>query len=374
MKTSIGNTPEVVNKTASYSWVNVVLGVIFLVGIYAWSRELGGNPGATNLSDYAPWGLYISFFLFFEALAAGTLFIVALGGIYKSLPIPRIKLLLIGLVSAVCAGLAILPDLGSPLGAWRLIFSPNFSSPMIMDVWFLGLMIVIGTILWWAISKENTKIERFTSYVLGLIAVLLPMGTAWLFTTFPGKIAWMSPLEIAVFLLQAGLAGACILFLIQKFSKIQSDGTIILIFSFLVANLFLVIGEIGYTLFNTGTETLPFMALISGPYKSVFWILVLLCLVLPCILILSKKYIVTAACLGITGIILSKYLFIVKGNHFPFLHQSEGVDIPYLMLGTDGYQSIPFYFPSWEEWLVALGILAFGTLLLNLGYRKINKG
>lgn len=360
-------------KTAKHSWINIVFIVLLAAGIYAWSQELAGKPGATNLSNYAPWGLYISFFLFFEALAAGSLFIAAIGGINRNLEIPRIQMILVGSVAAICTGISILPDVGSPLVAWRLILTPNLRSPMVLDVFFLGLTLISAILLGVSILKNNEAGQTRFSYLLAVFSVLLPLGTAWLFTTMPGKIAWSSPLELALFPLQAALAGLCALFIVNKLMKRDSAaGAASFVGGLVALNLFLIVGEIGYTLYNSGTETLPLKSLLSSSYLGLFLAQLVLGLVLPSVWFMAKKKMAGAAVLSLAGVLVSKYLFVVKGNQFPFLHAEEGMDIPALLPGMDGYQMIA-YAPTWEEWMVAIGVLALAALLMNIGAVQLKK-
>ena len=60
---------------------SVVIGIIaacvvFIgLGCFGLSQEYSGIKGATSITSYIPWGLYISLFLFFEAVGAGALLV-----------------------------------------------------------------------------------------------------------------------------------------------------------------------------------------------------------------------------------------------------------------------------------------------------------
>lgn len=345
--------------------INLILGIIVLAGIFAWSRELSGVQGATDLSDYAPWGLYIACFLFFEAMCAGILFTTAIGIIVGNI-VSRIKMAVGGVIAGVCAGLAILPDLGSPMVAWHLLFTPNLKSPMILDVWFLGLTIVVGSVVAWAIISKNEKIAKSWSYALAVVSVLLPIGTAWMFTTYPGKTGWASSLEIAVFLVQAVVLGASIWYLFNQNNQART-----ILFGALIANLVLTLGESGHALYNSGIETLAMKAMMTGSYSALFWLQILVGIALPIVLLWGSKAVNVVAGISIAGVLVSKYLFVVKGNIFPLLHAGEGMQVPSLFAEFKGYQMAATYVPTWEEWLVMLGVIAFGVLLRNIAFAKL---
>lgn len=349
--------------------VNIICLALFAVGIFAWTRELAGNPGVSNLSEYSPWGLYIALFLFLEAIGAGTLFIAAVGRD----TLPRLKMAVVGTTAAICAGLAILPDLGSPLTAWRLLFAPNIKAPMILDVWFLGLTVILGILLIVGLSGHKVGLARLSRIGLCIVTVLLPLGTAWLFTTLPGRIGWSSSLEIGVFIAQAALAGLCILIILQALTKINTKSATTLVLAFLLINLALIVGEVGQALYSSGIEALPTKALLSSGFTAVFWCQVIVGVILPAVILAMNKAPLIGGILGLLGLIMSKYLFVVKGNIYPYLNMGEGLIVPELGQVINGLQTAPTYTPSFSEWLVGLGVLALGVLLINLVLAQIAK-
>lgn len=341
--------------------INILCLLLIIVGIFAWSRELIGVPGASNLSEYTPWGLYIALFVFFEALCVGTLFIAAIG----NSNIPRLKMAIIGTVGAVCAGMAILPDLGSPLASWRLLFTPNITAPMLLDFWLLGLIFVFGILLIIGLNGEKKGLTRLSQIVLPFLTVLLPIATALLFTTLPGRVGWSSLLEIGMFIAQAALAGLCVLIILQELAHNPMKNISKLILAFLLINLALLIGEAGHTIYSSGTETLIFKALLSGELAWLFWFYVIVGLVIPALILAKEKLPLVAAIIALMGIAISKYIFVLKGNIYPFLNLGEGLVVPELGMTPNGIL-VANYFPSGLEWLVGLGIFALGMLLINL--------
>jgi molybdopterin-containing oxidoreductase family membrane subunit len=335
-----------VSSLSSRSKTLLLAGVIlFVIGVAAW---LVIPESATNLSNYMPWGLYIAVFLLFESIAAGALFF---GAWQKKAPVVGV-----GLAAALATGLAISFDLGSPLVAWRLLFTPNLQAPMILDVWFLGLNIIFGILLLIALRTGKAGLAKISAVGLQIVAVLLPLGTAWLFTTLPGKSAWGSSLEIAVFLVQAVLAGLLILQLFKAGNRQVVVGA-------LLAVVFLNVAEAGLVFYGTGAEVLAMRALVFGSYAPLFWGILLIGFVLPLFLWVKNIAPSISVALVLVGIACSKYLYMIKGNLYPFV-SSLGEDIVApltpVLTQNNGLVAVS-YTPSIAELTVCLG--AFGLAL-----------
>jgi Ni/Fe-hydrogenase subunit HybB-like protein len=337
--------------------VNIVCAVLIVIGIYFWSRGYTGKPDATNMDQYTPWGWYIALFLFFEAVGAGALFIAAINKDAKC----RLQLAMAGTVCILGAGLAIMLDLGGLLPIWRLFFAPNITSPILWDVWFVLLSTIFGIGLIQSLSKGNEP--KTIAALAAIVSVLLPIGTAILFVSLPGRIGWGSSLEVAGFLAQAALAGVCflILFSLKDYIKISKWAA-----GLFLITLILAIVEICVALYQSSVESLPLITLMTGEYAVLFWLWIIAGLVIPLVLSFKAKYPALTAGLGLFGILAGKFLFTVKGNLYPFLRAGEGVKIDLLNNGLEGYQKAPVYVPGIEEFLVGLAVFAFIFVAYNL--------
>lgn len=334
--------------------VSIACLVVIAVGIWAWTRGYTGIPDATNLGFFAPWGLYIALFLFFEAVGAGALLMAAF---YKNSEF-RFPFAVAGCTAIASAGLAILMDLGGLTKAWRLLFSPNFSSPLLLDVWLMLLLLIFGVLLCvnLAQKKESAVISRCT----GIVAVFLPIGTALLFTSLPGSPGWGSALELIMFLAQATLAGfACLLL----YGKIGDEVVRRIFMAVLSINVLLIVAEIASALYSISAHALPILELLSGRYAVLFWLGILLCLLIPFLLAGKKPQWAGGFCLA--GLLLSKYTFILKGKLLPYLFPGENLLIDDLQMSSSGYLQAPSYTPCWEEVVAALAVFAFFVLIFS---------
>ncbi|CDX04180.1 Molybdopterin oxidoreductase, chain C [Desulfitobacterium hafniense] len=340
--------------------INIVCIAVILIGAWAWFRGYAGRPGSAHLDQYTVWGLYITLFLFLEATGVGAMFIAAVSKDLKY----RLQLALAGVVSLAAASLAIMADLGGIGNSWRMFLTPNLSSPIFLDVLFLSLALLCG--LFFIVTLSKGKQPKISAAATALMSVLLPFGTAILFITLPGRMGWSSSLEVAVFLAQAALAGLCC-FIILGYRKFDDFGKLSKwLMSFLIINLALIVGEITLSLYDSGIESLPLRTLMTGEYAILFWLWIIGGLVCPIVMTFYKKSTAMAAGLGLGGILLAKFLFVIKGNMYPFLRAGQGLKIDILNSGLAGHQKVAAYIPTFEECLVAFAVVAFMILAYNL--------
>lgn len=352
---------------------SVVIGIVAAcvvcigLGIFGLTQEYSGTRGATSITSYIPWGLYISLFLFFEALGAGALLFAALG---KSEQMPRLKLAIIGVVCSACAGLAILPDLGRPLGMWRLFFAPNMSSPLLLDVWLLSATLVFGVLLIIGLRAGKAGLTKIAAIGSAIFAVLLPLGTAIMFCSIPGKVGWESTAEIGITLVQVVLAGALIVMLLKGAADAMSDTLSKVAVVLIIANIAIVVGEALLLFYRDDFTLMSLQAVMFGTYAPLFWLQMIVGLVVPAIMLALRKAPAIAAILALVGMFFAKFVYVVRGSIYPTYSQmSEGAYIPMLQPSTD-VQMIPTYLPTANEYFVGIAVVALAVLLLVVAYNS----
>ncbi len=335
--------------------VALCLGVFGLVQQYSWTA------GATSITMYVPWGLYITLFLTLEAVGAGALLFAALGR--KAAASVRIRLAVVGVACAACAGLAIMPDLGNPLASWRLFFAPNAASPLMLDVWLLCATLVFGVLLFAGLRWNKQGLAKAGSIGSAVFALLLVCGTAIMFCSLPGKLGWESTSEIGVAIVQALAAGASVALLL----KFKAAGSSLDLPKFaigvLAANALLVVAE-GLLLAYRGDFALKaFEAVMFGPYAPVFWIGAIVGIVAPVVLFAMKQNTVAAWCV-LAGLLFSKFAFVVRGSVYPtYSDMASNVSIP-LLAPAQGPQTVQAYVPTMNEFFVAAAVLGLAVLLI----------
>lgn len=352
---------------------NVVVGilvacVVFMgLGAFGLSQEYSGTRGATSITSYIPWGLYIALFLFFEAVGAGTLLFAALG---KQEHLVRLKLAVIGVVCSACAGLAILPDLGRPLGMWRLFFAPNMASPLLLDVWLLSATIVFGIVLVIGLRAGKTALAKVGSVGSAILAVLLPLGTAVMFCSIPGKLGWESTAEMSITLVQVVLAGMAVVLFMKGITAGMQDTLLKAAIVLLVANIALVFGEAMLLVYRDDFSLSSMQAVMFGTYAPLFWLQMIVGILAPAIMLALRKMPAIAAGLVLVGILIGKYVYVVRGSIYPTYGElGTGIFVPTLQPGTSP-QMIPTYLPTMNEYFVGAAVVAIAVFLLVAAYNS----
>ena len=314
-----------------------------IVGAVGWWGAVHSSPDVLELTESAQWGLLVGMFFFFEAFGSGFLLVGALRR--------HAGAALVGVAGIMGACIMVLMDLYHPIAAWRLFLMPNVGSPMFLDVLFSALCIVFGGMLVVALRKDMPGLVRVARVLTAVVAVLFPLGTAWLCTTLPGQMGW-SVLELAAFFVAVGVCagGAMVVFRMEK-------GRAFFVAA-LVGMLILGAADCGFLLYGTD-ESLSLLTLrevILGSYAPLFWgTQALLLAALVCAGFSHKVDGRVAVGMGLIGVALSKYLFAVKGNLFPYLSLPD-IEVQLLNASSLGYP-MTSYFPHASEWLACIGVV-----------------
>ncbi len=358
---------EIKMKKNVFLGILVVCVVLIGLGAFALFQQYSFVEGVTAVTSYVPWGLYIALFLFFEALGAGALLFAALG---KPKTFSRLKLAVVGVVCSACAGLAILPDLGRPLGMWRLFFAPNMASPLLLDVWLLSATLVFGALLIVGLRFAKPGLAKVASFGAAAFSVLLVLGTAIMFCSIPGKIGWESTAEIGISLVQMAVAGCAAVLLLKAVRGTTSGNVAKFAGGLLVANAALMLGEGMLLAYLGGFALLPLEAIMFGPYAPLFWTQAIAGVVVPAVLLLMGRCVPVAAGLALAGVLLSKFVYVVRGSIYPTYGEiSEGLFIPFLHPST-GIQMINPYVPTVSEFMVVGAVVGLAVLLVTVAFNS----
>jgi Ni/Fe-hydrogenase subunit HybB-like protein len=388
-------------------WVLVLL-VICGVGAYAYYRQLRYGLVVTEMRDYASWGIYISNFVFFVAISlVGSLItaILRLTNAKWSTPLTRIGEI-IAVSAIVFASIIIVVDMGRPERFTNLFLHVRLQSPIIWDVVVISTYFVISLLLlylpmlpdlqilisnklknssfqnriyrflgsFWKGTKEQFKICNRSIYILCVtiipVAFTIHTVTSWLFaTTFrPG---WDSTNFGAYFISGAFLVGGgavlIAMYLFRRFYKLEN---------YITEDLFDRMGKIVvmlallYLYFNINEYLVPafkmkkpeeshLTGLFAGKFSRVFWFAILVGMIFPLIILLFRRGrkpipAFLAGVMVVVGAWFKRYLIVTPTLLHPFLPME---DVP---------ESYKHYFPTWEEWAIAMGSLAGALLIITL--------
>lgn len=385
-------------------WTGFLI-LVCVIGAYAYYRQLRYGLVVTNMGDYVSWGIYISNFVFFVAISlVGSLItaIFRLGNVTWSTPLTRIAEI-IAVSAIVFASLIIIVDMGRPERLVNLFAHGRLQSPIIWDVVVISTYLVISLLLlylpmlpdykfmlrnndktpkwlkkgynmfgsFWKGTKEQEKINKKAIFILCVliipVAFCIHTVTSWLFATTyrPG---WDSTNFGAYFVSGAFLVGAggvvVAMYVFRKAYHLQSYitdkhfdrmGKVVVLLALL------------YLYFNVNEYLIPAFKmkkpeeshltnLFAGEFAPMFWFAVLVGMVIPILIMIFRSGrkplpMFIAGCMVVIGAWFKRYLIVTPTLLHPMVPMH------------DAPEQFKHYFPSWEEWAIAMGSLA-GTLLI----------
>lgn len=392
-------------------WTGTLI-LICLVGAFAYYRQLKYGLVVTHMRDYVSWGIYISNFVFFVAISLVGSLITAIFRLAKvpwRTPLTRISEIIA--VSAITfASLIIIVDMGRPERLVNLFTHGRIQSPIMWDVIVIGTYFCLSLFLLYItllpdirimikarekLGKSFSKLYRWLgSFWKGTAAqekirdraitiiciMIIPVAfcihtvTSWLFATTyrPG---WDSTNFGAYFVSGAFLVGAggvvVAMYIFRRAYKLEKYITDM---HFEKMGRILVLLALLYLYFNVNEYLVPafkmkkpeqahLTQLFAGEYAPLFWFAIFVGMIIPIIIILFKKGrkplpMFIAAVMVVVGAWFKRYLIVTPTLLHPFLPMQ---DVP---------ESYHHYFPSWEEWAIAMGSLA-GALLIITFFARV---
>lgn len=385
--------------------------MLCLVGLFAYYRQLRYGLAVTNMGDYVSWGIYISNFVFFVAISlVGSLVtaIFRLAGVAWSTPLTRIAEIIA--VSAVLfASFIIIIDMGRPERMFNLFIHGRIQSPIMWDVIVISTYMVISVLLlylpvlpdirilidnksaatsrlqrlygwlgsFWKGDLHQINLNNRSIYILCVliipVAFCIHTVTSWLFaTTFrPG---WDSTNFGAYFISGAFLVGAGgVVTAMYVFRRAYSLDRYITDLHFDKMGRVLVLLALLYLYFNVNEYLIPafkmrkseshhLTELFVGEFAVLFWGAILTGMIIPILILITKRGrkpipVFIAGVMVVVGAWFKRYLIVTPTLLSPFLPMQ------------DSPERFLHYFPSWEEWAIAIGSLAGALLIITLFVR-----
>ena len=398
--------PQKFGKTGKM-WV-AALTVVCLIGLFAYYRQLRYGLVVTAMRDYVSWGIYISNFVFFVAISlVGSLItaVFRLAHVEWSTPLTRIAEM-IAVSAIIFASIIIIVDMGSPERIYNLFLHGRIQSPIIWDVivistyFFISLLLLYYPLLpdikillrykektgkklnqfysfigsFWKGTREQSRLSRNAVHVLCItiipVAFCIHTVTSWLFATTyrPG---WDSTNFGAYFISGAFLVGAgSVLILMYVIRNAYHLEKYITRGHFEKMGRIVVLLALLYLYFNVNEYLVPafkmkksedahLTSLFAGEFAPLFWFAILVGMILPIFILVFRRGrrplpAFIAGCMVVVGAWFKRYLIVTPTLLHPFLPMHN---VP---------ESYRHYFPSWEEWAIALGSLAGAMLVITL--------
>lgn len=388
-------------------WVGVLLALCTL-GLVAYIRQLSKGLVVTGMRDYVSWGIYISNFVFFVAISlVGSLItaVLRLSDVHWSTPLTRIAEIIA--VSAITfASLIIIVDMGRPERFYNLFLHGRLQSPIIWDVIVITTYFFVSILLLYiplmpdlaimikfkdktskglhkiysylgSFWKNNPAQISISSKAINILSItIIPVAfaihtvTSWLFATTyrPG---WDSTNFGAYFISGAFLVGAggviVAMFIFRKAYKLEKYITES---HFDRMGKVLVLLALLYLYFNVNEFLVPafkmkkseeehLLGLFTGEFAPVFWFAITTAMIIPILILIFKKGrkplpAFIAGILVVIGSWFKRYLIVTPTLLHPFLPMDN---VP---------EAYKHYYPTWEEWAIAIGSLAGAMLIITI--------
>ncbi len=373
-------------KSNSINLWNIIFAALILLGAICWGFQLTKGLQVTNLGTSNMWGLYITGFMIFTGIAAGSLFFASVPYLFnfnEYKPYSRITAFT-GAVSVLVAGLFILVDIGSPWKAWLYIISGNFGSPMFWDFIILTSYLIISIIFTSQLLKvqggEKDESSIKTIAIVAFIAGLLVVVTSFVFSMQVARPMWNNPAQSISFLVAALVAALAIQMIIVSilnrigytkmspdlFAKIAKVTAVLL-----VVQLIIVVGEVLIGLYpGAGGGYDATLWLVAGKGAIGFWVEMVALIAAIVILVKASGSsedgkIVLGAILALVAI------YFIKSNFLQAEFLNTLINMPGPQMFGDAAGR---YIPSLAEIGLSLGIVSLGALIINLGLNRLNLG
>ena len=390
-------------------WTGILI-AICLVGAFAYYRQLTKGLAVTNMGDYVSWGIYISNFVFFVAISlVGSLItaVLRLANVHWATPLTRIAEI-IAVSAIVFASLIIIVDMGRPERLFNLFLHGRLQSPIVWDVVVISTYFIISLLLLYfpllpdlkilikknASPKWMTRVYKFlgsfwkgtvsqfriTDKAINILCItIIPVAfcihtvTSWLFATTyrPG---WDSTNFGAYFISGAFLVGAggvvVAMYVFRRFYRLDKYITEM---HFERMGKIVVLLALLYLYFNINEYLVPAFKmkkpeeshltnLFAGEYATMFWFAITIGMVIPVLIMLFKSGrkplpMFIAGIMVVVGAWFKRYLIVTPTLLHPFLPMH------------DSPPAYHHYFPSWEEWAIAIGSLAGALLIITFFVR-----
>ncbi|MFP4511624.1 MAG: NrfD/PsrC family molybdoenzyme membrane anchor subunit [Acidimicrobiales bacterium] len=376
-------------STAGWIWYAVIAtGLVIGLGsfLYQWANGLS----VTGLSNTVSWGLYIVMFMFLVGISAGGLIVVAVSelmGTTRLASLNRLAVIVSGTAIAAAA-LSILPDLGRPELFWKMIVSPNWTSPLVWDMVVITVYLSIAALDLYILTRPRPmhRALRIMAMVTLPVAVLVHSVTAWIFGLLVARPFWNTALMAPLFISSALVSGTALILLVAwivtrttSFSPprhVFSDLGKLLAW-FIAVDAFLLSAEV-LTVFTSRVpyHTGPLDMLLSGQLAPLFWAEVVLGLVVPFAIVATRlrhriPWLLVAASLAVLGVLAKRVNILMPGMYEPLVGMEPGIPGG---RPAQQFSVAETYAPTWVEYGVVIGIVAFAAALITLGVQRFISG
>ncbi len=361
-----------------YAWMGF-LTLITLIGLNAYARQFAHGLVTTGMTDQVSWGAYISNFTYLVGIAAAAVMLVIPAYIYRNEPMHKVVLFgeMMAIAVIVMCLLFVMVDLGRadrfhhmipPFGIFNFPVSILAWDVIVLNGYLLLNLHIVGYLMYSQYRGVKPTAKFYIPFVFVAIvwAISIHTVTAFLYVSIGGRPYWNHPIIAPRFLASAFTSGPALLVItfqiIRRWTKYWIGNEPIFTLRRIMAvamiiNFFLLLCEV-FTEFYVQTyhvaasEYLYFG--LHGHNGLVPWIWTAIALEFVALVLLvmpvsrQLKWLNVACVLAFVGIGVEKGMGLIVPGFVP------------TPLGE-----VVEYLPSLNEFLICIGIWAFGALLYS---------
>lgn len=357
-----------------------------IAGLWALSVRFSEGLIVTNMTQHVPWGFWISLYIFFIGLSAGSFLLSTLVYVFG---VRRFEAAgPMALVQALgCLGLGLVLiwiDLGHPERFLNVFLYWNPTSVLAWECLFYTAYAVILVAELYLVMSPRWR-GRAAGWLkwLGIIGIPIAIGvhggTGAIFAVVKSRPTWYTGLFPIVFLVSALASGGALLtFLAAATGRMNRErrldlvrGLARLTGGIVVLDLLLLASEVLVVLYGgMPNHVAGWREILTGPYAWVFWALQIgLGAVVPILIVAGRRTGRSLGWLGLAGLLVVIGVVGVRLNIvIPAQIEPQFATLP------DAYQHIRYergYFPSANEWLSGVGVIALGLWAFLLAKRVL---
>ncbi len=392
------------DRRALGAWIGLLL-VVMAVGAAAFVYQFDTGLIVTGMRNTMMWGQYILFFMFFVGLSAGGLIVASAGrlfGVKAFKPITRLAVLE-ATVAVMLAATFILPDLGRPERMLNIFLHANLTSPMIWDISIVIVYMALSAFYVWLYARadlarrgswlafgtgtsERTlareeRAKGAMAWVALPAAILLHSITAWIFGLQISRGFWYSSIMAPMFIASALVSGLGLVILLalvlRRLGRLQFGDDLVallggLLGTFIAVEAFLVLAEYLTAFYPGSPEGDAVTRMLVGPYAPLFWFEIGVGLLLPFAILVVRRlrtnprWVAAAAGIGIVGIFVHRLDLVLNGLSYANIQLPPGLPVGTDQGGEVAFATSYWYVPTIVEWLIVVGVLAFGALVFTI--------
>lgn len=361
-------------------WI-VIAAIIFVIGIAGGLNIFINGEHATGTNDNVPWGSLIASYIFFVGASAGLSLVSSLGHVFniEKYEVIGKRSLLAGIALLFMGFFVMAFELGQPLNALAMVFSPNISSAIFWMGVLYGLLLVLLMVeFYFTIIKDNHNVSGYLGLAVIIVDVCAHSNLGAVFGNIVASPYWNGPyipIYLIILAILLGVGILAVMFYIVDRTNATKDNLYcrsqhIVTSLGRMMLLFIVIGVFfaGWNVYTNFYSQAPgqyesIMSMIWGPLSFNFWFFeVIIMFGLPALFLLfgkfQPKWVALAGLFTIVGGLFARFDIVFAGQIVP--HE-------YLIGSKSGYIDA---FVSLSEWALIIGAMG-GSLLIYLIGEKL---